>query len=130
MSVLADGFLSKGCQVVRNGYTHLIKCFALEAIGESCAKSNSSLACDTDRNEHALVVEVVHDVLHALIFTTDQVLAWYSHIVKFDERGAGDYLSGNFQAPPCYPRLVLERHHQQGDSFCSRVLSACADRHR
>lgn len=65
------------------------------------------------------MIEVVHDILHALIFLADEVLSRHPDIVKLEVRGTGDNLAGDFKAPPAYAGLIRKGHHKQRDALSS-----------
>lgn len=65
---------------------YLSKRLTLHAVRKGRAESNAGLSSNTNRDEQALVVEVVHNVLHAIPFLSYQILAGDLDVVEFDER--------------------------------------------
>jgi len=115
--------------VSHDGLFHqsLAKGLAFQAVFERSGEGNAGDAVYGNANCEAFVVEVLHDVFHALALNTDEIGDGHFDVVELDEGRSGSGLAADADAAHGYAFGVEEGDDEHAESRSTR--SSCSDRH-
>lgn len=109
--------------------TYLSESFSHKAVLKGRAQSNSGLPRDADTEEHALMVEVAHDILHSLTLLADEVLTRDFDLVQLNIRGSRGDAAADLHSPAAHAFCVGQWNGHQGDTLGSRTLWPSTNSH-
>lgn len=115
--------------VAHHGLLHqrLAERLALEHVGEGGGERGARLRRDAHRDRQPLMVEVGHDVAHAVALLADEVVDGHAHRVELDVRGAARLGALDGDLAHADARVALEGDEQHGEA--SGAGPAGADGH-
>jgi len=89
---------------------------ALQTVFERRGNGNARDAVHGDGDGEAFVVEVLHDVFHAMAFDADEVGHGHLDVVELDESCPGGGLAANFDTAHRYTFGVEKGHNEHAET--------------
>lgn len=108
-------------------HERLAKRFTLQAVVEDRAESHARLPARADGDGQTLVVEVGHDVAHALALFADQILDWHFDVVELNESRPSADLPRDFETAHGDAWVAFKRHDEHRET--ARAGTAGSDGH-